>query len=40
MYQINVEKFGKFLREIRTEKCMTQRELAEKLFVSDKTVSK
>ncbi|HIR89492.1 MAG TPA: helix-turn-helix transcriptional regulator [Candidatus Fimimorpha faecalis] len=40
MYQINAEKFGKFLREIRTEKCMTQRELAEKLFVSDKTVSK
>lgn len=40
MYQINAEKFGKFLRKIRTEKCLTQKELAEKLFVSDKTVSK
>ena len=40
MYQINNEKFGQFLAEIRKEKQMTQKELAEKLFVSDKTVSK
>lgn len=40
MYQINNEKFGKFLTEIRKEKQMTQKELADKLFVSDKTVSK
>lgn len=40
MYQINNEKFGQFLVEIRKEKQMTQKELAEKLFVSDKTVSK
>ena len=40
MYQINNEKFGQFLSEIRKEKSMTQKELADKLFVSDKTVSK
>lgn len=40
MYQISNEKFGQFLREIRKEKSMTQKELADKLFVSDKTVSK
>lgn len=40
MYSIDNEKFGKFLTEIRKEKAMTQKELAEKLFVSDKTVSK
>lgn len=40
MYQINNEKFGKFLCEIRKDKSMTQKELADKLFVSDKTVSK
>ena len=36
MYQINNEKFGKFLSEMRKEKSMTQKELADKLFVSDK----
>ena len=40
MYQINNEKFGIFLSEMRKEKSMTQKELADKLFVSDKTVSK
>ena len=40
MYQINNEKFGKFLSEMRKEKSMTQKELADQLFVSDKTVSK
>lgn len=40
MYQVNNEKFGKFLSEVRKEKSMTQKELADKLFVSDKTVSK
>lgn len=40
MYQINNEKFGQFLSEIRKEKSMTQKELADQLFVSDKTVSK
>ena len=40
MYQINNEKFGHFLAEVRKEKQMTQKDLADKLFVSDKTVSK
>ena len=40
MYQINNEKFGQFLTEMRKEKQMTQKDLAEKLFVSDKTISK
>ena len=40
MYQVDNKKFGKFLSEMRKEKNMTQKELAEKLFVSDKTVSK
>lgn len=37
---INQEKFGVFLQTLRKENGMTQRELGEKLFVSDKTVSK
>ena len=31
---------GKFIREIRKEKGLTQKELAEKIGVSDKTISK
>lgn len=38
MYQIDNEKFGQFLSDLRKEKSMTQKELADKLFVSDKTV--
>ena len=40
MHQINNEKFGLFVAELRKEKNLTQKGLAEKLFVSDKTVSK
>ena len=40
MHQIDNEKFGQFLSDLRKEKSMTQKELADKLFVSDKTVSK
>lgn len=40
MYQLDNEKFGKFICELRKETSLTQKELAEKLFVSDKTVSK
>ena len=36
MYQINNEKFGHFLAEVRKEKQMTQKDLADKLFVSIK----
>ena len=40
MKQIDNEKFGKFITELRKEKNLTQNELADQLFVSDKTVSK
>lgn len=40
MYEIDNEKFGAFLSRLRKEKGMTQKELAEKLYVSDKAVSK
>ena len=40
MYEINNQKFGAFLLKLRKEHGMTQKELAEKLFVSDKAVSK
>ena len=40
MYDIDKEKFGTFLSQLRRERGMTQRELAEALYVSDKAVSK
>lgn len=40
MEQISNERFGQFVSEIRKEKNLTQKELAEQLYVSDKTVSK
>ena len=40
MYQIDMEKFGNFLCTLRKGKNLTQKELGDKLFVSDKTVSK
>ncbi len=38
--EIDKEKFGEFICKLRKEKGLTQKELAEKLFVSDKAVSK
>ncbi len=40
MYEIDNEKFGVFLAQLRKQKSFTQKELAQKLFVSDKAVSK
>ena len=40
MYQISNEKFGLFVTELRKKKNLTQKDLAEKLYVSDKMVSK
>ena len=40
MYRIDNEKFGAFVSELRREKGMTQKDLAQRLFVSDKAVSK
>lgn len=40
MESIDREKFGSFLTELRKEKGFTQKELADRLFVSNKAVSK
>lgn len=40
MFEIDKTAFGKFVAEQRKEKGYTQKQLAEKLFVSDKAVSK
>lgn len=40
MYSIDKEHFATFISELRKEKGFTQKELAEKLFISDKAVSK
>ena len=40
MYELDKKRFGAFVAELRKEKGYTQKELAEKLFVSDKAVSK
>ena len=40
VFDIDKTAFGTFLAELRRTKGFTQRELAEKLFVSDKAVSK
>lgn len=38
--ELDKERFGEFVSKLRKEKGMTQKELAERLFVSDKAVSK
>ena len=40
MYEIEKERFGTFLNELRRERGMTQKELSQHLYVSDKAVSK
>lgn len=40
MFEINKEKFGTFVAQLRKEKGLMQKDLAEKLFISDKAVSK
>lgn len=40
MYEIDNQKFGAFVAMLRKEKGYTQKELAERLFLSDKAVSK
>ena len=37
---MNQEKIGKFIATLRKEQSMTQKDLAQKLGVSDKTISK
>lgn len=40
MFEIDKKQFGEFIADMRRQKMMTQKELAGKLFVSDKAVSK
>ncbi len=40
MFEIDKQAFGTFVAQLRRERGYTQKELAEKLFVSDKAVSK
>ncbi len=40
MTEIDKKKFGAFVSELRKEKGLTQQELADKLFISNKAVSK
>ena len=39
MYEIDNQKFGGFVAPLRKEKGYTQKELAEKLFLSNKAIS-
>ena len=40
MYEIDKEKFGAFVAQLRKAQGITQKELAQKVYVSDKAVSK
>ena len=40
MFEIDKAKFGTFVAQLRKEKGLMQKELAEMLYVSDKAVSK
>ena len=40
MFDIDKERLGAFIAELRKEKGYTQKELADKLFLSNKAVSK
>lgn len=40
MAEIDPEKFGSFLVQLRKQKGLTQKDLAQRLFISDKAVSK
>ena len=40
MFEIDKERFGSFIAMLRKEKGYTQKELAQRLFISDKAVSK
>lgn len=40
MYEIDKEKFGSFVASLRKEKGLTQKELADRLYISNKAISK
>ena len=40
MYELDKARFGPFVAQLRKEKGLTQKALAQQLFISDKAVSK
>ena len=40
MYELDRKKFGAFVSELRKEKGYTQKDLAQKLLIFDKAISK
>ena len=40
MFEMDKETFGRFLSQRRREQGLTQKQLAERLYVTDKAVSK
>ena len=40
MYELDKTKFGAFVAQLRKEKQYTQKELAARLMISDKAISK
>ena len=40
MYELDRKKFGAFVSGLRKEKGYTQKDLAQKLLISDKAISK
>ena len=40
MYEMDKAKFGAFVAQLRKEQGVTQKDLAQKLYISDKAVSK
>ena len=40
MYELDKARFGSFVAQLRKEKGLTQKALAQQLFISDKAVSK
>lgn len=40
MFEIDKQKFGSFVSQLRKEKGLTQKDLAQKLYISDKAISK
>ena len=40
MFEIDKEQFGALVSQLRKEKGLTQKEVAQQLFISDKAVSK
>lgn len=40
MYEVDKQKFGPFVSQLRKEKGLTQKDLADRLYISNKAISK